>query len=158
MSCWPLLVFPSFDLFLTFYCVSVLYLRLLIATLVFSSFSFCLADYELNQLNGNKKKYNNDIHYKLIEELGQKLPTFPVHLISAPGFSGVRTSRSLVFIVVFYISLFVLPSFVCWPLYCLSFRPLSFGCCIVCPSIYGFWLSLRYLYIQFDDAVGFSDV
>jgi hypothetical protein len=45
--------------------VSVLYLRLLIATLVFSSFSFCLADYELNQLNGNKKKYNNNIHYKL---------------------------------------------------------------------------------------------
>ena len=121
MSCWPLLVFPSFDLFLTFYCVSVLYLRLLIATLVFSSFSFCLADYELNQLNGNKKKYNNDIHYKLIEELEQKLPTFPVHLISAPGFSGVRTSRSLVFIVVFYISLFVLPSFVIWLLYCLSF-------------------------------------
>jgi hypothetical protein len=34
-----------------------------------------------------KKNYNNNIHYKLIEELGQKLPTFPVHLISAPGFS-----------------------------------------------------------------------
>jgi hypothetical protein len=31
-----------------------------------------------------KKKNNNNIHYKLIEELGQKLPTPPVHLISTP--------------------------------------------------------------------------
>jgi hypothetical protein len=39
---------------------------------------------------------------------------------------------------------------------CPSFRPLSFGRCIVCPSIYGFWLSLRFPYIQYDDAVSFS--
>jgi hypothetical protein len=32
-----------------------------------------------------------------------------------------------------------------WPLYCLSFRPIYFDHCIVCPSIYGFCLSLWYL-------------
>jgi hypothetical protein len=39
-----------------------------------------------------------------------------------------------------------------WPLYCLSFNIrllittlVSCGHCIVCPSIYGFWLLLRYL-------------
>jgi hypothetical protein len=39
-----------------------------------------------------------------------------------------------------------------WPLYCLSFNirflvtpMVSFGHCIICPSIYGFWLPLWYL-------------
>ena len=49
--------------------------------------------------------------------------------------------------------LFVLLSFFFWPLCCLSFdlrlliTPLvSFGHCVVCPLIYGFWLPLWYLF------------
>ena len=52
----------------------------------------------------------------------------PEHMISLPVFSGVCVARSLVFCVVFCRSL--------------SFCPFSFGYCMVCPSIYGFWLSL----------------
>ena len=75
-----------------------------------------------------------------------ELVTLPKHTNSPPEFSGVRIARSLVFCVVFSRSLFVLVSFVFWPLYCLSFFHLSFDHCIVCPfSIYGFWLSLWYL-------------
>jgi hypothetical protein len=37
------------------------------------------------------------------------------------SFNGVRVTRSLVFRVVFCRSLFVLLSFFCWSLYCLSF-------------------------------------
>jgi hypothetical protein len=62
----------------------------------------------------------------------QELPALPKHLSSSPGFSGVRVTLSLVLCVMFGRSLFVLLSF-------------SFGHCVVCPSIYGFWLSLRYL-------------
>jgi hypothetical protein len=56
----------------------------------------------------------------------------------------------------FYRSLFVLLSFFCWPLCCLSFfdiriliAPLvSFSHCVVCSSsIYGFWLPLWYLLV-----------
>jgi hypothetical protein len=49
-----------------------------------------------------------------------------------PCFSGVRVTRSLVFCVVFCRLLFVILSF-------------SFDHCIVCPSIYVFWLLLGIL-------------
>jgi len=63
----------------------------------------------------------------------QELPTLPEHLSSAPVFNGVRLTRSLVL-------------YVCFVDRCLSFCPLSFGHCGVCPSsIYGFWLPLWYL-------------
>ena len=63
----------------------------------------------------------------------QELPTLPEHLSSPPVFSGVRVGRSLVLCV-------------CFVDRCLSFCPVSFGHCAVCPSsIYGFWLPLWYL-------------
>ena len=48
------------------------------------------------------------------------------------GFSGARGTQSLVFCLVFCSSLFVL-------------CPFPLGHCIVCPSIYGFWLPLWYI-------------
>ena len=51
----------------------------------------------------------------------QELPTLPEHL------SGVRVTRSLVL-------------YVCFVDRCLSFCTFSFGHCVVCSSIYGFWL------------------
>jgi len=51
----------------------------------------------------------------------KELLTLTEHLCSSPDFSGVRVTRSLVFCVVFYRSLFVLLSFFFWPLCCLSF-------------------------------------
>ena len=64
-----------------------------------------------------------------------------------------RSVRSLLFCVVFCRFLFVLLCFIL-PLYCLSFdlrlliTPLvSFVHCIVCPSVYGFWLPLWYLLV-----------
>jgi hypothetical protein len=57
----------------------------------------------------------------------QELLTFPAHLISSPGVSEVRVTRSLVLCVCFD--------------RCLSFCPFSFGHCVIClSSIYGFWL------------------
>ena len=47
-------------------------------------------------------------------------------------FSGVRVTRSLVLCV-------------CFVDRCLSFYTFSFGHCVVCPSIYRFWLPLWYL-------------
>ena len=49
------------------------------------------------------------------------------HLSSPLGFTGVHVARSLVFCVVFCGLLFVLLSFLFWPLCCLSF-----GHCVVC--------------------------
>jgi hypothetical protein len=49
-----------------------------------------------------------------------------------PVFSGVRVTRSLVL-------------YVCFVDRCLSFCTFSFGHCVVCSSIYGFWLPLWYL-------------
>jgi hypothetical protein len=60
----------------------------------------------------------------------QKLITIPEHPTSSPIFNGVRVSQSLVVCVVFCRSLFVL----------LPFCRFYFGHCIVCPSIYGFWI------------------
>jgi len=69
-----------------------------------------------------------------VPHVEQELLTLPEHLSSPPVFSSVCVARSLVFCVVFCISLFVLLSFI------------SFDLCIVCPSsIYGFWLPLWYL-------------
>jgi hypothetical protein len=63
----------------------------------------------------------------------QELLTFPGHLSSPPGFSGVRVTRSLVLCV-------------CFVDLCLSFYTVSFDRCVVCSSsIYGFWLPLWYL-------------
>jgi hypothetical protein len=53
-------------------------------------------------------------------------------LSSPPVFSGVRVSRSLVLCV-------------CFVDRCLSFCTFSFGHCVVCSSLYGFWLPLWYL-------------
>jgi hypothetical protein len=49
-----------------------------------------------------------------------------------PIFSGVRVSRSLVLCV-------------CFVDRCLSFCTFSFAHCVVCSSLYGFWLPLWYL-------------
>ena len=57
----------------------------------------------------------------------QELLTFPEHLSSPPVLSGVRVTRSLVLCV--------------W----IVDRFLSFCHCVVCPSIYGFWLPRWYL-------------
>ena len=62
----------------------------------------------------------------------QELPTLPQHLSSPPVFSGVRVTRSLVL-------------YVCFVDRCLSFCTFSFGHCVVCSSICGFWLPPWYL-------------
>jgi hypothetical protein len=54
------------------------------------------------------------------------------HMRSPPVFSGVRVTRSLVLCVWFVDR-------------CLSLCPLSFGHCVVCPSIYRFWLPIWYI-------------
>ena len=50
----------------------------------------------------------------------QEQLTLPENTTSLSVFCGVRVTRSLVFCVVFYISLFALLSFFFWTLYCLS--------------------------------------
>ena len=75
----------------------------------------------------------------------QELFTLPEHLSSLPILSGVRITRSLVLCVMFCRSLFFLLSFFFWPLCYLSFCLLaivlsvllSFGHCVICPSV--FW-------------------
>ena len=62
----------------------------------------------------------------------QELLTLTEHLSSPPVFRGVRVTRSLVL-------------YVCFVYRCLSFCTFSFGHCVVCSSIYGFWLPLWYL-------------
>ena len=64
----------------------------------------------------------------------QELLTF---LSSPPSFSGIRVTRSVVFMCMFCRCFFVLMSFFFWPLCCLSF------------SIYGFWLPIWYLQTLF---------
>ena len=80
----------------------------------------------------------------------QELPTLPEHPSSYAVFYGFVVARSLAFCVVFCRSLFVLcvlffgHCIICPSIYgfWLPLCPLSFGHCIVCPSIYGFWLPL----------------
>ena len=62
----------------------------------------------------------------------QDLPTLPEHPSSHPVFSQVR--------VTLHIALFV-----CFVDRCLSFCGFYFDHCVVCSSIYGFWLPLWYL-------------
>jgi hypothetical protein len=59
----------------------------------------------------------------------QELLTLPEHLSSSTVFSGVRVTRSLVLCVCF-VGRF------------LSFCTFYSGHCVICPSIYGFWLPL----------------
>ena len=62
----------------------------------------------------------------------QELLTLPEHLSSPPVHSGVRVTWSLVL-------------YVCFVDRCLSLCTFSVGHCVVCSSIYGFWLPLWYL-------------
>ena len=82
-----------------------------------SLFLICCYNYE------NKKK-NNIVEKELL--------TLPEHMSLYPVFSGVRVTRSLVLCV-------------CFVDRCLSFCTFSLGHCVVCSSIYGFWLPLLYL-------------
>ena len=63
--------------------------------------------------------------------------TNTLHLSSPSVFSGGPVTRSLVLCI-------------CLVDRCLSFCPFSLGHCVVCSSIYGFWLSLWYL--RFTDS------
>ena len=54
-----------------------------------------------------------------------------------PRLCGVHVAQSLVVL--------------CSVDHCLAFCPFSFCNCIVCPSIYGFWLHLRYLSDSMND-------
>jgi hypothetical protein len=83
---------------------------------------------------------------RMMPHVEQELLILPGHMNSPPVFSVARSS---VFFVMFCRC--CLPFFF-WSLYCLSFylwlliTPLvSCGHCIVCLSIYGFWLPLWYL-------------
>jgi hypothetical protein len=68
-------------------------------------------------------------------------------------FSGVRVTRSLVLCVCFLDRCLFFCTFSFWPLCCLFFFDLrilitpliSFGHCVVCSSIYVFWLPLWYI-------------
>ena len=62
----------------------------------------------------------------------QELPTLLEHPSSSTVFSGVRVTRSLVLCV-------------CFVCRCLFFCTFSSGHCVICPSIYGFWLPLSCL-------------
>jgi hypothetical protein len=62
----------------------------------------------------------------------QDLPTLLEHISSPRIFSGVRVTRSLALCVRFVDR-------------CLSLCTFSFGHCVVCSSIYRFWLPLWYL-------------
>ena len=67
-----------------------------------------------------------------VQLVEQELLTHPEHLSLPPVFSGICATRSLVL-------------YVCFVDRCLSFCPFSFGHCVLCSSIYGFWLLLCYL-------------
>ena len=73
----------------------------------------------------------------IIQTVLQELHTLPEHLNSPPVFSGVRVTRSLVL-------------YLCFVDRCLSFCTFSFGHCVVCSAIYGFWLPLWYLQTLLD--------
>ena len=80
--------------------------------------------------------------------LEQEVLTLPEHMCSTPVFSGVRAAQSLVFCGVFCRSLFVILSFLFWPLYCLSFFDLRFLTTHLVSSAfsYGGYCCLFYLY------------
>jgi hypothetical protein len=64
--------------------------------------------------------------------MDQELPTLSGAPEFTPVLSGVRVTRSLVL-------------YVCFVDRCVSFWFFSFGHCVVCSSIYGFWLPSCYL-------------
>ena len=82
---------------------------------------------------------NFTTYYRLVTRLTRRVPLVEQelfilleHMRSPPVFSGVRVTRSLVLCV-------------CFVDRCLSLCPLSFGHCVVCPSIYIFWLPIWYI-------------
>ena len=91
-----------------------------------------------------KKRRLQFCHYKWttswrVPQVAQELLSLPGHLSSLPVFRGVHVVRSLVFIVF------------CKAL--LVFYPFSFSHCIVCPSIYGFWLPRWCLQTSLDSSI-----
>jgi hypothetical protein len=84
------------------------------------------------------------INIKLNWDTTQRHKNKQKHQSSLQLFSGVYVARSLVFCVMFYSSLFVLLSFLFWPLYCLSFFNLQ----VMITSLWylqTFLLNLRYI-------------
>ena len=76
------------------------------------------------------------------------------HCIVCPSIYGFWLPLWYLFPIVLSLLLFMASDYpfgILWSLYCLSYLRLpitplvSFGHCIVCPSIYGFWLPLWYL-------------
>ena len=89
------------------------------------------------------KIYIYVFYYRLVSRLARRMPlveqklfTLPEHLSLSPVFNGVRVTRSLVLCV-------------CFVDRSLSFCTFSFGHCVVCSSIYGFWLPIWYLQTLF---------
>ena len=115
MFCKPLFVLSSFFFWLM-HCLSFFELRLLITPF------------------GIVKPF---LHIKWLTRrvsLVEQLLTLPEHLSSPPVVSGVRVTRSLALcLCVYFVDR------------CLFFCPFSFGQCVVCPSIYVFWLPNWYL-------------
>jgi hypothetical protein len=72
-------------------------------------------------------------YHRVITRLTRRLQQIEQELCTLPSsplvFSGVRASRSLVVCICFVY----------------RFCSFSFGHCVVCPSIYGFWIPLWYL-------------
>jgi hypothetical protein len=73
------------------------------------------------QRNGQSK---NNVLATTVPLVERELPTLPEHLPLPPVFSEVRVARSLVFCMVFCVSLFIILLFLLWPLRCLSFSDL----------------------------------
>jgi hypothetical protein len=100
------------------------------------------------QYNGQKKKTDNT----MVKRKRTNRQTWPLYCLSICPFSF---GHYIVCLFLLAIVLSVFSSFsIFWPLYCLSyfdlclliFKSVSFGHCIVCPSlIYAFWLPLWYL-------------
>ena len=80
---------------------------------------------------------------RLVPLVEQELLILPEHLSSPPVCSGVRVTRSLVLCV-------------CLVDRWLSLCTFSFGHCVVCSSIYGFWLPLWYLQTLFSICLNLS--
>ena len=81
---------------------------------------------------------NWDLNTGFVTIITQRMPLVEQeHLMFNSVFDGVRLAQSLIFDVVF----------------CLSVWPFTFGNCIVCPSlVYGFWLPLYY-FLTFLDKI-----
>ena len=82
--------------------------------------------------------FNSNTQVSLVE---QELLTIPEHPSSSLISSEVRVARSLVFCVVLCRSLFVILSFFCWPLDCLSFFDLRLPITALVSSKFSFTIS-----------------